>query len=65
MEILYQNIWIDLDSFSPDKFGIWLELFAETANEVHSEDIANKYIEVSNRIARSLQLGLYGINSPL
>ncbi|XVN42288.1 MAG: group III truncated hemoglobin [Candidatus Rickettsia vulgarisii] len=53
---------MELDSFSSDKFDIWLKLFSETANEVHNKDIADKYIEVSNRIARSLKLGLYGFN---
>jgi len=48
-----------LPPFDSALFNRWLELFAETAREIHTEEIAISYIEKSNRIAESLKLGLY------
>ncbi len=41
-------------------FDRWLELFAETAAEIHTAPVAEKYVSRSRRIAASLKMGLYG-----
>lgn len=48
-----------LPPFEPNLFDRWLELFAETAKEIHTSVIAGHYITMSQRIAESLKLGLY------
>ena len=48
-----------LPSFDITLFDRWLELFTETALEIHPEDVAAPYLEKSRRIAESLKLGLY------
>lgn len=49
----------DLPPFDQRKFDIWLKLFAQTANEIFTAEVANKFIEKSQLIARSLRYGLY------
>tara|TARA_B100001013_G_C24418947_1_gene367024 strand:+ start:94 stop:486 length:393 start_codon:yes stop_codon:yes gene_type:complete len=49
----------DLPNFNEGLFDTWLKLFEETAHEVHSPAIAERYIDRSKRIAESLKLGLY------
>lgn len=49
----------DLPSFDKSKFEIWLKLFAETAKEIHPEEVANEFIEKSENIAQSLKYGIY------
>ena len=49
----------DLPQFDKDLFDVWLSLFAETAPEVHTKPIAERYIDRSKRIAESLKLSLY------
>ena len=49
----------DLPAFDSVLFDRWLELFAETAAELHDGAVAALYIEKSHRIAESLKLGLY------
>jgi hemoglobin len=49
----------DLPAFDVALFDRWLALFAQTAQEIHTEEIANRYIEKSQRIAESLKMGLY------
>lgn len=49
----------DLPYFDPALFDRWLTLFAETAGEIYTPDIAALYAEKSRRIAESLKLGLY------
>jgi hemoglobin len=49
----------DLPAFPEDKFDKWLELFSKTAAELFEEDIAKKFTEKSQLIARSLKYGLY------
>lgn len=49
----------NLPSFDRNHFDRWLVLFAETAREMHTDAIAEKYIDKSQRIAESLKLGLY------
>jgi len=49
----------DLPAFDIRLFDRWLELFAQTAHELHTPDIALIYIAKSQRIAESLKLGLY------
>lgn len=48
-----------LPSFDAAQFDRWLVLFAETAHEIHTRDIAEKYIDRSQRISESLKLALY------
>ena len=49
----------NLPQFDESLFDLWLSLFAETAYEVHTKPIAERYIDRSKRIAESLKLGLY------
>lgn len=42
----------------PDHFARWLELFAETAAEVCPPDAAALFVDRSQRIAQSLQMGI-------
>lgn len=49
----------DLPPFKEELFDRWLTLFEQTAREIHSDELVEKYIIVSNRIADSLKLGLY------
>jgi hemoglobin len=49
----------DIPPFDRALFDRWLELFAETAYELHEPPIAQIYVEKSSRIAQSLQYGLY------
>ncbi len=49
----------DLPPFKEELFDRWLELFEQTVREMHSGELVEKYITVSNRIAESLKLGLY------
>lgn len=49
----------DLPTFPEQKFDKWLELFSQTANEIYEKNIAEKFIEKSQLIARSLRYGLY------
>ncbi|MCP4476055.1 MAG: group III truncated hemoglobin [Gammaproteobacteria bacterium] len=49
----------DLPPFDRSLFDRWLELFAETAHELHNQEVAEHYIEKSQRIAESLKCGLY------
>lgn len=47
---------IDLPRFDLSLFDRWLELFAETARELYTEDIAIQYQVKSRNIARNLKL---------
>lgn len=49
----------DLPTFDERLFDKWLELFHETAQEFHTEDIVAHYIDASSRVAQSLKLALY------
>lgn len=49
----------DLPPFDIAFFDRWLALFAETARELYSAEIAERYIDKSKRIAESLKLGIY------
>lgn len=49
----------DLPFFDEKLFNRWLELFAETANEIHPPEIAQNYISKSHRIAENLKFNLY------
>ncbi|MGB1287511.1 MAG: group III truncated hemoglobin [Aggregatilineales bacterium] len=46
----------DLPPFDVALFNRWLELFAETAYELHTADIAIRYQVKSQNIARNLRL---------
>ncbi|HMQ11800.1 MAG TPA: group III truncated hemoglobin [Oligoflexia bacterium] len=47
-----------LPTFDMALFDRWLDLFAQTAHEVHEVEIAQKYVERSQRIAESLKLSV-------
>lgn len=47
-----------LPPFDPVLFDRWLELFAETADELHTPAIAEEYKFRSRRIAENLKQGL-------
>ncbi len=49
----------NLPPFDQTLFDRWLELFAETAYELHNDQTALHYIEKATRIAGSLKIGLY------
>ena len=49
-----------LPSFDISLFDRWLELFAETAAEIHTASVTEKYMARSQRIAASLKMGMYG-----
>jgi hemoglobin len=48
----------NIPEIAPEHFGRWLELFAETAGEVCPPDAAALFVDRSQRIAQSLQMGL-------
>lgn len=50
----------DLPSFDIKLFDRWLELFAQTAGEIYTEEVSKVFIVKSENIARSLKLGIYG-----
>ena len=49
----------DIPSFDINLFDRWLELFEETARELHIDEIAEHYIRRSQRIAENLKFRLY------
>lgn len=50
-----------LSDVSPAHFAIWLGLFRDTAYEICPPEVAARFVEKANLIARSLQLGMFGI----
>ncbi len=53
----------DLTPFDIKMFDQWLQLFAETANEIHTSDIAAIYIAKSRRIAENLKFNMYSLQN--
>ena len=53
----------DLPAFDEKLFDRWLELFAQTARELHTPDMAARFIEKSTMIAQSLKYGLYAMSA--
>ena len=49
----------DLPAFPEEKFDQWLAFFSQTADEIYTKNIAEKFIEKSQLIAKSLRYGLY------
>ncbi len=49
----------DMPVFNKELFVRWLELFSETAHEIHPPEIAQAYIDKSRRIAENLKFHLY------
>ena len=47
------------DAIRPEMFGRWLELWLETARETLDETAAAQVIAKAERIAESLQLGMF------
>jgi hemoglobin len=50
---------LNLPPFPPALFDQWLTLFAATAQEICTHDIATQFEVRAQRIAESLKLGLY------
>jgi len=50
---------LNLPTFDRDLFDRWLELFSETANEVHEPETAQKYITKGQNIAKNFKQMLY------
>lgn len=48
-----------LPKFERVLFDHWLSLFEETTREIYTEEIADRFVEKSKQISKSLQLGLY------
>lgn len=54
----------DLPAFDEKLFDRWLELFAQTAQELYTSSEMARFIEKSIMIAQSLKYGLYAMNGP-
>lgn len=54
---------LELPRFDPDLFDRWLEIFAETAAELHGPGDAAQYIEKSRMIAGNLRRMIEGFHS--
>ena len=52
-----------LSGVSPYHFTIWLNLFETTVLDLCDPQIAERFAEKSQMIARSLQLGMFGLPS--
>lgn len=52
-----------LEGVSPAHFTVWLGLFEDTVQDLCEEDVAERFIAKSQMIARSLQLGMFGLPS--
>lgn len=50
---------LDLPDFDRGLFARWLALFAETVRELHTDSVAELYLNKSSRIALSLMARLY------
>jgi len=52
-----------LGGVSPSHFVVWLGLFEETVTDLCEPSLAERFVEKSQMIARSLQLGMFGLPS--
>lgn len=52
-----------LSGVTPAHFTIWLGLFKDTVVELSSPEVAARFIEKSEMIAKSFQLGMFGLPS--
>lgn len=50
-----------LKQLKPEHFGQWLKLFQECADEVCEPEVSKVFESRAHNIARSLQLGLFGV----
>lgn len=50
-----------LSGVTPAHFTLWLGLFRDTASELCTPEIAARFAEKSELIAKSLQLGMFGL----
>jgi hemoglobin len=48
-----------LKEVQPHHFEIWLGLFRETAQDLFEEPVASRFIERAERIAQSIQIGMF------
>lgn len=52
-----------LDGISPAHFTVWLGLFEDTVRDLCEAEVAERFIAKSQMIAKSLQLGMFGLPS--
>lgn len=52
-----------LTDVSPRHFAVWLGIFEDTVTDLCEPSVAERFIEKSQMIARSLQLGMFGLPS--
>lgn len=50
---------LQLEGLMPEMFGRWLDMFGTVCDEMFEPDIAAFFREKSERIARSLRMGLF------
>lgn len=50
---------LKLKTVRPEHFARWLELFGETAHEIHPPALAHAFESKAQTIARSLQMGMF------
>ncbi len=53
------GIHLKLSEIHPRHFEVWLGYWRETSNEMFNEDLASAFIDRAERIAESLQLGMF------
>ena len=52
-----------LEGISPAHFTVWLGLFEDTVRDLCEDETAERFIAKSQMIAKSLQLGMFGLPS--
>ncbi len=55
---------LSLSEVEPRHFVIWLGLFGETAKELFDEPVAASFVARAERIAQSLQMGMFQTFGP-
>jgi len=55
---------LSLSEVQPFHFEIWLDLFGETARDLFDEPTAASFIDRADRIAQSLQAGMFQTTGP-
>jgi len=53
------SVHMKLSEVQPYHFKIWLDLFSQTARELFVDEIASAFVERAERIAQSLQIGMF------
>ena len=52
---------VALEQVRPEHFGLWLTMFEESAQALFEPEVARVFTERAHLIARSLQLGMFGM----